>query len=151
QRRGSSGALLVLIENLADLVQFLARCFSRRQRTQHQALCRAVECALEKVTGELLLGPFARAAGSIDVSFLLLIALDQAFFGHDLEQLQNRGVLRGAPLLDGFVNVADGTGATAPEHGQDFQLGVSWSGWVFRRHLRRLYYEGLRVSIGKSK
>src|SRR5580704_5145010 len=94
QSRRSLGPFLVIIKQLADLRQLLLRRLARRQSPHDQALGGATEGALQQVAGELALGPFHGAAGLIEVSSIVLIPLDDALFGHDLERLKYSRILR---------------------------------------------------------
>src|ERR1035438_3534120 len=61
--------------------------------TLFRSLGGAAEGALQEVAGKLAPGPFRRAAGGVNVGALLFVAADEPLFRHDLEHLQNRGVL----------------------------------------------------------
>ena len=113
-----------------------------------QAARRAIEGALQQVAGQLLLRPFARPRGLVDVRALLLVAAHQALLRHDLQRLQNGGVLRRLAGGDGLVDFADGARAAAPENGEDFEFGIGRPGQILR-HIRRHYYEVLRMSSRK--
>src|ERR1700683_1793561 len=80
-RAASSGPLLILVEQFAKLGQFFLGCLTRRERAHHQGMRRPGEGALQQVTRQLPLRPFARARRLIDVGSLLLIAAHQSFFG----------------------------------------------------------------------
>ena len=87
---------------------------------------------MEQVAGELALGPLLSAAGEVDVGALGFIAAQEGFFGHDLHDFEDRGVLSGFASGDDFVDFAHGRGAAGPEDGEDFKLGVggAWRiGW----------------------
>src|SRR5262249_31389836 len=89
-----------------------------------------------------------RLARVVNVGTLLVVALHEALLCHDLHQLQHRGVLRRLALRDGFMDVAHGRGAAAPEHSEDLQLGICRPGCADRvvAHLRKHYYEAFRLS-----
>src|SRR3954464_5074188 len=104
-----------------------------------------MEGTLQEIAGKLTLRRFLRVRGLIDVGALFLVAANQAFFGHDLEGFEHRGVLCGLALGEDFVDFAHGDGAAAPENREDLEFGVSGA----RRHIRRHYYERLRMSTGE--
>src|ERR1035438_8922338 len=114
--------------------------------TLFRSLGGAAEGALQEVAGKLAPGPFRRAAGGVNVGALLFVAADEPLFRHDLEHLQNRGVLRRFAADDGFVDGAHGGGPAAPEDGEDLEFGVGGARRIgrFGGHLRRLYYEECR-------
>ena len=124
----------MLVEQLAQLGKFLFRYLTSGKRAHHQAARRAVERAPQKVAGQLPLRPLLRVGGFINMSALRLVATHQTLFRHDLQHLQDRGVLRGASLDDGLVHVADRRGAAAPKHGQNFEFGVGRSGRFRHRY-----------------
>ena len=65
---------------------------------------------------------------AIDVGAVPLVALDEPFFRHDLEQLQRGGVGRLALAAQDFVDLPDRAGPAIPQDPQDGQLGIGRPG-----------------------
>ena len=63
---------------------------------------------------------------------LVLIAQDEALFGHDLELFQDGGVLGRPAPGDGFVDFANRCRSAAPQDGEDFEFGVGGTRQVLR-------------------
>src|ERR1017187_4737717 len=147
----SSVPLLVFLDQSADLRQFLRRRLARRESAQDQALRRAAERALKQVARQLALRPFAWPVGFVNVGALAFVAPHQALLGHDLQQLENGGVLRGLAARHGFMHVAHRGGAACPKDGQDFQLAIGGSRRIgdLRRHSTKKLLR--RASFVKEK
>jgi len=66
----------------------------------------------------------------VDVRLAGLFALDEALVGHDLEELEDRGVAEGAAGAEVLMDVADGGGAAVPEDAEEleFAFGGAWEG-----------------------
>src|SRR5438067_2176711 len=110
----------------------------------------ARENAGTKPIGPTGMAPVERPGGSSSTTVetkpisIATIATHQPLFGHDLEELQDGGVLGGFAGGDDLMDIADGGRAAAPKGGEDIELGVGGAGE--RGHLRRDYYEALRMS-----
>src|SRR5262249_10799688 len=87
-----------------------------------------------------------------DMGALLLVAVDESLFRHDLKQLEDGGVLlRGPAQHDGLMNFADGGRSATPEDGENFELRVGGPGRIVRHHVRGSYYDEFRMSSGEEK
>ena len=76
----------------------------------------------EQIRDELPLCLILAIRGFVDVSSRRLVADDETLLGHDLQQLEERGV---AALASHHLrDLADGAGPPRPQHAQDGELGV---------------------------
>jgi len=116
--------LFVVVEEFADFGELGAGGFACGKRADEKRFSGAAEGAIEKVAGELALGPLARLCGFIDMGTLRFIAAHKTLIGHDLHEFESGAVLGGAAAADDIVDAADGGGADAPEDGEDFEFGV---------------------------
>src|SRR5215218_8251362 len=91
---GMANLLLVLraVNGLADISQLFGGRALRRERLHDELARGPAEGALEQVADELPLRRFFAETRTIDVRTVALVALDQTLLGHDLEQLERRGV-----------------------------------------------------------
>src|SRR6185295_16594752 len=64
----------VLVQELPHLGELHFRSLPRRQSADQERLGRPAECALEQISGKLLLCAFARARGFVNVRALGLVA-----------------------------------------------------------------------------
>ena len=97
--------------------------------------CGAGEEALADVADELVLRFVLCGGGVVDVGPGGLFAVDEAFLGHDLEELEDRGVAEGAGGIDLLIEVADGGGTAVPEDAEEFELAFGWPWeWVVALH-----------------
>src|SRR5207249_1108432 len=69
-------------------------------------------------------------------------------FRHDLQHLEHGSVLGGLTGSQDFVDLADGGRPATPEHGQDIELGVGRFRKAVILHIRRTYYDAIRMSSG---
>ena len=92
------------------------------------------------MAGQLLLGPFTRTRGFVNVGALLLIAEKKTLVRHDLHEFQDGAVLCRSTPADEFVDLPDGGCASVPQHRQNLQFGIGWSGRIdFGQHLVKPY------------
>jgi hypothetical protein len=87
----------------------------KRKRVHGQLRGGSSEKSLRDVAKELVLSFVLRSGGVIDVGLAGFFAFDEAFVGHDLQELEDRGVADGPNFADLIVKVADGGGAELPE------------------------------------
>ena len=87
----------------------------------------ATERTIEQVAHEALLGFVARGLGDVDVCARRLITCDQAFLGHDLHELQRRGVTGLPHVGKRFEHLPDGGRSLVPQHLEDCQFCVGRS------------------------
>lgn len=115
------GGRFELIEQTAYLVKFCGRRLATGQRVQDQFGSRAPKCPLDQIVNQLLLRLGARDGGSIEMRAAADIPPHETFFGHDLKQLQDRGVSDGPPFAnEPFVNVSHRARLMVPQHPKDF-------------------------------
>ena len=98
----------------------------------------AGEEAEGEVLKELALSLLLGGGGAIDVGLAGFAALDEAFLGHDLEDLEDRGIAEGTAGIDGVEEVTDGGLAELPECGEEleFYVGGFRKGLGGRLHIR---------------
>ena len=109
----------------------------------HELTGRTFENPLQHVAGKLLLGLLGGEAGFIDVRPLRFVSAHGAFCGHNLQELEDRGVAQLFFLAERFMNFANRGGSAVPEHAENFKFGGC--GFVRRLlHGRRPYYEDVR-------
>src|SRR5215471_5601859 len=76
------------------------------------------------MSSKLLLSPFARLRGRVDVRTLILVADQEPLLGHNLHELKNRAVLSCAAAADHVIHLAHGCWPNTPKHGKDFKFGI---------------------------
>src|SRR5262249_46365592 len=64
---GSSLPLLIIVEKLSELREFLFGCLARREGADQQVFHRPVEAPLKQISRELLLRQFTRLNGGVYV------------------------------------------------------------------------------------
>lgn len=69
-----------------------------------------------------------REGSTVDVGAVRFVANDQALGGHDLEELEDRGVARHSLLIEGVVDLPHGGRLLLPEDLEEFELGFSGAG-----------------------
>lgn len=79
----------------------------------------SVERLGEQILDELALGLRLGTARPVEMRPAPVFAADQSLFGHDLQELEDRRVLRAA---EHFVDVAHGARAALPDDAQDGEL-----------------------------
>jgi len=116
-----AGGPFELIEQTPDLVEFRGARLSPCQCVQDQFGCRPPKGPVDEIVNQLFLRLWAGNCGSIKMRATADISPYEPFFGHDLKQLQDRGVSDRTPFTNElFVNVSHRTRLTLPEHTKDF-------------------------------
>src|SRR5688500_12539402 len=112
----------------ADLGQLLRRRAMRGERLHDELRRRAAERAIEQIPHELALGLLLRQASLIDMRPVRLVAPDEPFLRHDLQQLERRRICRWPFAQEHVVDLPDGRRPALPQQAEDGQFGVgrSW-------------------------
>src|SRR6185436_17376037 len=76
-------------EQLADGAQLFGRRLASGKSLHDELRRRASESAIDEISEELPLRLLFAVAGLVNVSPLGLVADDESFFGHDLQQLED--------------------------------------------------------------
>jgi hypothetical protein len=111
-----------LVDEGAECIEVVFVDLVERERVHGELSGGAGEEALGDVADELILSLVLGNGGMVDVRLAGFFALDEAFVGHDLEELEDRGVAEGAAGADLVVDVADGGGAAVPEDAEELEF-----------------------------
>src|SRR5437667_7764444 len=119
----SSGPSPLLVDQLFDFGELFRRRFRRRERLKNELRRGAAERAVHQIGDELPFGVVLRVGGRVYVRPRRLVAPNEAFLGHDLQELQDGGVA-GFAAHD-LGHLADSAWTARPQDTQDGQLGIS--------------------------
>ena len=86
------------------------------------------------IAHQLPLRDLGRHDRFVDMRSLPIVAAHEPFVGHDLQQLQRRGVAGAAIRLQGFLHGANGAWSAIPQNAKDCQFGVRGPGEMFFAH-----------------
>src|SRR5205823_8450374 len=135
------------VDGASDFTQLVGRRVARGERLHDELGRGPAERAIHEIADELTLRLLLAQPRTIDVRAVPLVAFDESFFRHDLQQFQG-GRIRGRTLASqDVVYLPDSAGAAIPQHAQDRQFGVCGPGNGGSRgccHWTRSIYEQLR-------
>lgn len=117
-----------MVEEAADFGKFVRGGAFGGEGLEDEGGGGAGEGAVEEVFEEVALGGGGGLGGGVDVGAGGFIARDEAFGGHDLEELEDGGV--GGFAVEVVVDGADGGGAGVPEDAEDGEFAVGGFGEV---------------------
>ncbi len=128
---------LVFVEELADLGEFFGGGAFGGEGLEDEVGGGAGEGAVDEVFDDLALGMMCGEGGGVDMGAVGFVALDEAFFHHDLEEFEGGGVTGFSGEV--FVDLSDGGRAMIPEDTEDGEFAVGGAGgWSGSRHERFL-------------
>jgi hypothetical protein len=124
-----------LVEEFADFGELFGGGFFGGESLEDEFLGGTAEGAFEQMGDEPLLDGLLGKRGLVDVGTFRFIALDETFFGHDLEHLEDGGVAGVIMAREFRVDGADGGRAEAPKDAENGEFGIG-------RAWRRRFFHG---------
>jgi hypothetical protein len=95
-----------LVQELADLIQFLLSCFLRAESVKGQFVSGSAECPIDKIVDKAALGVALHDICSIYMSPILLISGYEPFLSHDLHEFEYGRVSSPALCLNLLMHIA---------------------------------------------
>jgi len=99
------------VEQALHFFEFGGRGGAAGESLKDEVLDGSAESFLYELAEQLPLGVFAGHSGAVDLGPHGFVALDEAFVGHDLEELEDGGVAGGFRGVEDALGVADGEGS----------------------------------------